>query len=367
MHTELNLVMTLALALALGCGGGTDDLDSGAPVPDAGDTPRDSAVPDAGDTPRDSSVPEGDGGPRPPALTVYLTGSDDDVAVTPTGPGLVLMGGSTEVDAAFTWWNGYLGGGDVVILRVSGSDGYNPYLYFDIGGIDSVETLMVTTRALADSDYVAWRIRHAEGIFIAGGDQSDYVNLWKGSGVEEALMHAWGRGAVLGGTSAGLAILGEFVFAAFNGSVTSSEALADPYHTAVQLDRDFLAVPLLADVITDSHFSERGRMGRLIAFLARIVADGWSGAPLGLGIDERTALVVGPDGAGQVMGEGAVYLLTSNGTPTTCMAGVALEYGDLGVTELRDGDTLTLPGGTSPVGSRLVSATGGNTVPADPY
>jgi cyanophycinase len=321
--------------------------------------------------PRDPGDPTpGDPGlqpPKPDALVAYVTGNPLDAEVTPTGPGLVLMGGGTEVDAAFEWGADFLSGGDVVVLRTSGSSGYNDYLYTDIGGIDSVETLLVTSRELANDPYVRWTVAHAEGIFLAGGDQSTYLANWKSTGVEYALEYAWSRGAILGGTSAGLAVLGEFAFSADNGTVYSDEALADPYNEYVLLARDFLALPPLAGVITDSHFGARDRMGRLITFLARIVRDGWDANPIGLGIDERTALVVASDGTGTVMGEGSVYLVKSNGTPATCAAGTPLDYAGLPLFVLSDGDTVSLPAGTTSVAGTTVSASGGVTVPADPY
>ncbi|MEQ9324206.1 MAG: hypothetical protein RIF41_33900, partial [Polyangiaceae bacterium] len=66
---------------------------------------------------------------KPTGLVTFLTGNDEDADVTPTGPGLILMGGGTDVDAAFQWWMPYLSGGDIVVLRNTGSDGYNDYLF----------------------------------------------------------------------------------------------------------------------------------------------------------------------------------------------------------------------------------------------
>ncbi|MCA9516876.1 MAG: hypothetical protein KC635_18165, partial [Myxococcales bacterium] len=124
---------------------------------------------------------------------MYTTGDPADRDVAPRGPGLVLMGGGAEVDAAFDWWVPLVAGGDVVVLRASGADGYNDYLFEDIGGVDSVETLMVDTRAEADDAWVAERVRRAEGIFIAGGDQWDYARDWSGSALTAALADAWAR------------------------------------------------------------------------------------------------------------------------------------------------------------------------------
>src|SRR5207244_2997527 len=133
---------------------------------------------------------------------------------------------------------------------------------------------------------------HAELIFLAGGDQWTYVENWKGTPLAAAIQTAVARGAILGGTSAGLAVLGEGVFTAENGSVTSAEALADPYDPLVTLDGAFVALPALANVVTDTHFVVRDRLGRLIAFVARAAQDGLLASPIGIGVDEETALVI---------------------------------------------------------------------------
>lgn len=305
--------------------------------------------------------------PAPAELSRWLVGDEADADATPQGPALILMGGGPDVDAAFTWWQSWVDAGDVVVLRESGADGYNDYLFADIGGVDSVETLLVDTEALADDPYVVCRVAQAEAVFLAGGDQAQYMTLWKDRGLADAVMTAWDRGAVVGGTSAGLAVLGEFVFAAYNDTVYSDEALEDPYNEYMTLDRGMFGFPPLLGVITDSHFHERDRMGRLVGFLARIVQDGWAEDVLGLGVDESTALVVDAAGIGTVVGDGSVYALRSNGTPQACVAGQPLAYADLERVRLIAGDTIALPTGETTVAAELVSAAGGALVPANPY
>jgi len=204
-------------------------------------------------------------------------------------------------------------------------------------------------------------------VFLAGGDQAQYMTFWKDTAVEGALQDAYGRGAVIGGTSAGCAVLGEIVFAAYNDTVYSSEALADPYNTFMTMDRDFLAFPPLAAVITDSHFAQRDRMGRLVTFLARILQDGWAPQALGVGIDEETALVVDAAGGGQVLGAGAVYLVKSNGAPAACQAGAPLEYQGLTYHKLIAGDAVALPAGATSAPPMTLSASGEVLTPASPY
>jgi cyanophycinase len=305
--------------------------------------------------------------PKPAGLTTWMTGNAADAPVVPAGPGLILMGGGTDVDAAFTWWKPYVNGGDVVVLRASGADGYNDYLYTQIGGADSVETLLVTSPELANSAYVSFAITHAEGVFLAGGDQASYLAAWKGTGVEAALMKAWARGAVIGGTSAGCDVLGAFIFGALNGSVLSTEALADPYNQYMTLDRDFLALPPLAGFLLDTHFAQRDRMGRLVGFLGRILTDGWSKQAHGLGIDEATAIVVDSKGQGTVLGSGSAYLVDATSAPATCSAGKPLEYANLTLHKLGAGATIALPLGTTPVIGSTLTASGGALTPANPY
>lgn len=287
--------------------------------------------------------------------------------VSPDGPGLILMGGGTDVDAAFVWQRSLAAGGDVVVLRTSGSDGYNDYLYTDIGGFDSVETLRVDSRALANDPYVSWALRHAEAIFLAGGDQATYMEYWAGTAVQDALAAAWSRGAVIGGTSAGCAIMGAQVFTASNGTVYSDEALADPYNEYMTLGAGYVAPPPMSGVITDTHFRQRDRMGRLLAFTARMIADGTTKSPLGLGVDEATALLVDAAGNGRVAGSGAVYVVAPAAAPATCVAEQPLVFADVPVYTLQDGDTIALPSGVTSITPSSVSASGGMLSPAAPY
>lgn len=304
--------------------------------------------------------------PVPPDLVTYVTGSDADANVAPTGPGLILMGGKMDVTAAFEWWNGLIAQGDIVVLRTAEADGYNSYLY-DMGGSDSVESMRVTTQDLANSDYVRYRISHAEGIFMAGGDQSTYINLWKGTAVQEALRIAFARGAVIGGTSAGLAVLGEFVYPAFQGSAVSADALADPFASDIVLDRGFLEFPALKGVITDSHFSERDRFGRLVTFVARTLRDGWATASFGVGVSEGTAIVIDRTGLGTVLGSNNAYIVEGAKAPEQCEAGQSLTFKALRYARLQPNDTLQFPLSAATPLPLKVSAEGGNLSPSSPY
>jgi cyanophycinase len=318
-------------------------------------------------TPSADNLKEAAAADKPAGLVSFLVGNPGDAAVRPQGPGLILMGGGPDVDEAFQWWRPKLNGGDVVVLRTSGDDGYNDYLFRDIGGCDSVETLLVTDRALADSEYVARRLAEAEGIFLSGGDQATYLAAWKGTRVEAALREAWGRGAVIGGTSAGCAVLGDFAYSAENDSVLPDEALDDPFDRHITIEPDFLDFPPLRSVITDTHFAARDRMGRLAAFVARLVQDGLTDAATGVGVDEETALLVEADGQATVVGRNHVYLLDATAPPEVCAPGEPLTFKDLSLYALGAGDTVKLPAGSSNVDAGPLDVDAGRLDPADPY
>lgn len=284
------------------------------------------------------------------AYEYYVTGSSADVT-TNTTAGTVLMGGGSDVAAAFQWMIGKSGGGDFVVIRTTGTDAYNPWVY-GLGTVNSVETLIIKSRAAASDPFVVAKIRAAEAVFIAGGDQSTYINYWKGTPVATALDYVANvKLAPVGGTSAGLAVLGKFIYTGATGSVTSSTALADPYNRYVTLDRDFVPIAHMSSVITDSHFVTRDRMGRLITFLGRIIKDGWASAARGIAVDEATAILVEPSGAATRVGSGAVYFLSSNGMPATCVSGSPLTYTGLPVYKVSGAATFNLASWTGSGGT----------------
>ena len=271
----------------------------------------------------------------------FIVGNPADAPQAPSlSPGLVLMGGGTDVDAAFQWMCQRAGGGDFVVIRTSGTDAYNPYIQQLCPQMDSVETIIITSVTGANSAYVSSHIQTAEALWIAGGDQSTYVNLWRGTAVQSGVNFLINsKLAPVGGTSAGLAVLSQFIYTGQLGSVTSSQALANPFHRYVTLDRDLFQSPLGVDKLYDSHFVTRDRMGRSLTFLARIVNNGWSTQPRGIGIDEETALLVTPNGTATMVGTGAAYFLQAPGPAQVLAEKTPLTYLNIGVYKLPQGGT----------------------------
>lgn len=123
--------------------------------------------------------------------------------------------------------------------------------------------------------YIHNKLNQAEAIWFAGGDQWVYINYWRNTTVDSLINRGIEtRNIVVGGTSAGMAILGKFYFSAQNGTVTSVTALSNPYAVNVTIDSaSFIQNNILSDVITDTHYDNPDRKGRHITFLARIFKD----------------------------------------------------------------------------------------------
>ncbi len=284
-----------------------------------------------------------------PGYRYYEVGDLDAPRPGRTQAAMMLMGGGDWVPDAFHWWVERAGHGRVVILRASGDDNLQKELYHDIGGVTSVQTLVFDSRKAADDPAVLRVVRGADAIFIAGGDQSRYIRFWKGTELNQALNEHVAAGKPIGGTSAGLAILGGYSYGALDGgSVNSPAALSDPMGSEVTMDRDFLTMPYLSNVVTDTHFAKRDRLGRLIVFVARAAQEKGQDDIVGIGVDEDTALCVEADGRGRVysLDEGYAWLVMPKRTADRLSSGQSLEFSSIPVTGVGSGSRLHLDGFT---------------------
>lgn len=139
---------------------------------------------------------------RGPGYKAYQIGNPADV-IRPTRGLWVLQGGGGDVDQNYVRMGEFGGGGDFVVLRASGKDDYNEYIYA-LCHCDSVTTLVFDGGAAMADPYVVETIRNAEAIFIVGGDQSNYIRNWKDTPVEDAINSVVAKPAPIGGTSAGM-------------------------------------------------------------------------------------------------------------------------------------------------------------------
>lgn len=269
-----------------------------------------------------------DAPPPPPTSTgigyvEYTLAAKAPAQTHPPYFGVVMLGGHGDVDEATAFFCEHSGGGKIVILRASGDDDYNKDFHEKCPA-NSATTIVFSSREASEQPWVLAQLREAHAIFIAGGDQSNYINYWKGTSVQKEMNAAIARGVPIAGISAGLAVEGEFVFASQIDTVTTEQALANPYDIHVTLDKDFLAIPQLKGVITDSHYSARSRMGRSVVFAARILQDGWAKQVRVMGIDETTAVLVQADGSAHVVGKGAAHIFAMDAPAEICVDGKPL-------------------------------------------
>ena len=269
--------------------------------------------------------------------TSYFTGNSTDLVTNPQG-GICLMGGASEDDNAMKWFLEQANGGDVLVLRATGADGYNDYLFSGLGiNVNSVETIVCNNTNASSDAYVINKINQAEAIWFAGGNQWTYINYWRNSPVSQAINQAIeNRNIVIGGTSAGMAIQGKYYFSAENGTVTSNTATSNPYANTVTVDStSFLQNDILQNVITDTHFDNPDRKGRLVSFLSRIYTD-YGVSSYAIACDEYTAVCIDTNGQARIFGgypsydDNAYFVQVNceiaNPAPETCSQGNALTW-----------------------------------------
>jgi cyanophycinase-like exopeptidase len=337
------------------------------------------------------------------SYTYYPTGNPSAPVATTVTPkpqsSIVLMGGGPDVTPAFRWMIQQAGvtpgsGGRFVVIRASGADGYNPFIWYTntdadrtvdpvgdevfVGGramgLSSVETLVISSQSAANDANVLAIVNRANALFIAGGDQSQYVNYWKGTALESAIRNLHAKHVPIGGTSAGMMVLGNFDYVPTGSGATSAQALSDPYNRYMQFDpapflagpKPFLDLPSLANAVTDSHLDARDRMGRLASFLARINDAGTLngqtvGCPDGplpvaatraIGVGVETALLISkpttnfiarrvtndppPPVPSYSPAKSAAYFLSSTADPTVCASRKPLTFTGITVQRLSD-------------------------------
>ena len=228
---------------------------------------------------------------------------------------ICAVGGGSEdygkwSDAPYSWIVDKSDNGKILIIYYDASYNSSWYQnYFESLGASSTEFLAITNSSQANTDEVYLKIKTAKGIFFPGGDQWQYVKNLKGTKAALAIKEVYDNGGVVGGTSAGCAILSDVVFTAEYGSAYSDVALRNPFYSKMTLDSDVLN--LLPGFIFDTHYTERARFGRLLMFMYQVYHNYMEFEVFfgdGIGIDDKTALCIEPNGDAMVHGTGTVEI-----------------------------------------------------------
>ena len=282
------------------------------------------------------------------ALQSWTTGSTANVHTTHQYL-LCLAGGGSDTGFSGAWraMVNASGGGDVVVIRADGRrGGYESLIYHDdanmnLASVDSVTTLLFESASDADSQTTANLIRNAEMLFIAGGDQWDYVRWFKNSPVESAIEYLlYDKKVPVGGTSAGMALLGGIDYTARytsprpNADLVSSQDAIDYPHVnenVLDFDRTVVSPPLMDDIITETHLDRRNkeRYGRTVALMAGATSQFGNLSVLdsrAIAAEEATATCVESGGRARVYGPGKVYFAQGNGGIERLQVGRSLDW-----------------------------------------
>jgi cyanophycinase len=164
-------------------------------------------------------------------------------------------------------------------------------------GVDNIDTLDIRIRDDGFQRDNIDKIKQAGLVFFTGGDQLRITSQMGDTPVYSTMQDRYHKGLHVVGTSAGAAVMPATMLISGNGD--------ESYH----VDTLGMApgLSLIEGVVIDSHFAERGRIGRLIGAVTQNPAN------IGLGIDENTAIVVENDEEFRVIGEGAVYVVDGSG------------------------------------------------------
>src|SRR5262245_29436342 len=224
----------------------------------------------------------GRGATRAPSGALFVIGGAEDREDT-----MVILGHFAE----------RISSGKLVISTVA--SGYADEVWetyrnlFTSMGVKRVEHLCLDHRDESPDDPRLDPLANATAVFFTGGDQLRITTRLGGTALSERIEEIYRKGGVIAGTSAGATALGEMML------------VGNPHEGICKLS-DIQMTPglgLVKNMIIDQHFSERGRIRRLLGAVAQ------NPRMLGIGIDEDTAVEVESDGAFHVIGSGAVYVV----------------------------------------------------------
>ncbi|HEU0302068.1 MAG TPA: cyanophycinase [Longimicrobium sp.] len=198
----------------------------------------------------------------------------------------------------------------------------------ELRGLGADAFVLNLTRTQAMTDSAVRLLDGATGIWFTGGDQSRVTPVLRGTPVLQAIRARWREGAVIGGTSAGAAVMPDSMLT--GNQVRAGEDTVG-YHGdefPAVARRTIQVAPglgFLPGTIIDQHFIRRERHNRLLASVLE------RPSLVGVGIDESTAIEVGPDGRWTVRGSGGVVIydardarITSPAAPVLGTAGVRM-------------------------------------------
>lgn len=261
------------------------------------------------------------------------------------GKVLIIGGGSENLTSnsswnyeAFNWAVDQSSNKKVALLHYSTTTSSTFEDYFiDYCGATDVKSFVINSSGANNASLINEIIEY-DVFYLRGGDQWYYYDYWKGTLMEDAIHNKYNNGGVICGTSAGLAILSGVMFTAKYSSAYSHLCVKNTNHVAITLADNFIEI--MPGFIFDSHFTNRGRMGRLVSFMANWKKNIGEDI-IGIGVDEISALSIDENKNATAYGAGivGVYRLREG---TDYYPGTVLSVDSLSVIQLSHGKKINL-------------------------
>ncbi len=224
---------------------------------------------------------------------------------------LLLVGGGSESnngwsDDPYRWMVDQAENKRIAIISsTAGNDPEWLVNYFVSLGATRARNFEFSARVTEDADGIYDSLMTYDAFFFKGGDQWIYYLYFNNTDVEKAIVDKFAQGGVMGGTSAGMAILGQYTYTAEKSSLTPFEGLENVFNENITIADDF--APLLSGYITDTHFLERGRLPRLNSMQANYFLKNDIEIK-GIACDDQTAIAIDENNIGTVYGNGGAYI-----------------------------------------------------------
>ncbi len=223
------------------------------------------------------------------------------MALSETSGQLVIIGGAEDKEGDCTILREFVrraGGVNarIVVMTVATElpreVGENYIRVFERLGVEDVRIVDTVEREDASSATYLEAIEKATGVFFTGGNQARITSILKDTEIDRLLHKRLSEGAVIGGTSAGAAMMPDVM-------IVEGDSETNPRLEIVEMEPGMAFLP---GVVIDQHFLQRGRIGRLLSAVSQ------QPVVLGFGIDENTAIVVN-NNQFEVIGEGVVTVV----------------------------------------------------------
>jgi len=248
-------------------------------------------------------------GPTAVVVSAILSGTRSEPSLVVADGTVIIIGGAEDKVRDRVILNRFValaGGPDATIAVISTASslgleaGERYRAVFGELGVKHVRPLHAVTRPQANDETAMLAVRDATGVFLTGGNQLRLSSTIGGTLLADTILDRFQHGAVVAGTSAGASAMSSHMIA-FGASG------ATPKHRMAQIAAGLGVLP---GVIVDQHFQQRNRLGRLLSLIAQ------NPSLLGLGVDEDTAGVVGPDHIMEVIGRGSITVVDGSKSET---------------------------------------------------